>query len=361
MYIFSSLIDRIAEVGSKMLRRDLIPEFRNHNWPVDTIALGADDQIGFGLSGTFHDFLSAISNATSGTLYANTDGSVPGTSPLNVPTLCNEILAKRANRTLNRDIPLTNLGGGTVRRNFTVTDYTSNLDVVIVNENQDATVSLVSPGGQTLSGNAGALVSRDPYSHYFIFSVDQPLAGQWEVDITGTGLFMVDILTVTDLQISINGIISTAMKDANLPATNTPTVLPLGQPFKVIASLSSYGRPISDNTFTINGNVEYAGSSTSYIQTFKMVNNAGIYTGDLTIPTTAPAGSYTITLEVPTVSALHVIASIHQSVRIELFPHPSLLNPKTSLPADTPANRPLEATVIQWPSLCQTDYQMVGS
>src|SRR5262249_13519195 len=149
-------------------KSELLPQFKQHGFPVDTIALGADDR-----DHPFHPFLNDVANATSGKFYDDGKGTVPGVSPLNIAPFFVDIFARRNGRTVSQDIPPTQLGGGPASRNFSVGDFVSHLDVVVVKDSPDARVTITAPNGQVLPpAVAGTFISTDP--HYAIFSIDHP-------------------------------------------------------------------------------------------------------------------------------------------------------------------------------------------
>jgi hypothetical protein len=106
------------------IQRDLIPQFKAHNWPIDTVALGSDT--------SSHSFLSNIASATSGSFYDDGHGVVPGISPLNITPFFIAIFRLRNGRSPGPDIPPMALSGGTTARNFSVGAYVSHLDIVVV-------------------------------------------------------------------------------------------------------------------------------------------------------------------------------------------------------------------------------------
>ncbi|HST87624.1 MAG TPA: vWA domain-containing protein, partial [Ktedonobacterales bacterium] len=139
---------------------DLVPQFKVHNWPVDVIALGAD-------SG-FRGFLSGLASATSGSLYDDGHGVVPGVSPLNITPFFLDIFRLRNGRSPGPDIEPTPLNGGAAGRNFTVGQFVKSLDIVVVKDSPSTRVTLVAPNGERFPpATAGTFVSTDPY--YAIF------------------------------------------------------------------------------------------------------------------------------------------------------------------------------------------------
>jgi hypothetical protein len=304
------------------IQSDLVPQFKQHDFPVDTVALGAD--------GTLRSFLSDLANATGGAYYDDGHGVVSGVSPLNIAPFFVSIFAQRNGRTVTHDIPPTALSGGTVSRNFSIGAFVSHLDVVAVKDSPNARVTLTAPNGQVLPpAVAGTFISSDP--HYVIFSVDHPQSGAWQLNVTGSGRFLMDSLKLSTLGLSILA-----------PASDTPE--PLGQPLTVSATLNDNGTPITGSRYSMNGTIAYSGGAGSYTQEFVLDDHAspGTYSTQITIPASAPAGTYNVTINAREVS--DTIASANRLVRIELFPSPLLAAPSTGkLTTDTVAT-----TVTQW-------------
>jgi hypothetical protein len=330
------------------IQTDLAIQFKNHGWPIDTVALGQNSPISSTNPATFHDFLGGISSTTSGSFYDDGNGVVPGVSPLNIAPFFVEIFAKRIGRTVKNDIPPTPLNGGTTRLNFDVTSYTKSLDVVVVKDQQATTVVLRTPDGQIIStsGPGIRVSSSDP--HYVFFSIEQPQAGPWEVQASGSGQFLLDSLKVSGIGISLNKI---ALAGST---ASTGTVFPLGQPLAITAYLTSNGQQVTDNSYTMSGTVAYTGASGQYSQKFAMDNKAtpGTYIGKVTVPASATPGTYNIHLIAFTGSEDAVIASQDQSIRIQRFPLPYFLSPQTGQPTDVV----VDSTITQWDAGLQFIY-----
>jgi len=331
------------------IKADLIPQFKDHNWPIDTIALGINDQIP-GTNTSFHDFLSSLSDATSGRFYDDGNGAVPGVSPLNIAPFFVDIFARRVGRTATHDIPPTQLDGGTTSRNFFVNDYTKSLDVVVVKNQPGATVSLVTPNGQQISQSSGGIFVSSSDPHYVIFSIDQPQSGQWELRVSGSGQFLMDSLKLSGVGVSIADIVLAGS------TISAQSALPLGQPLTVTSFLTNNGQPVTDNRFIINGTISYRGASGQYSQGFALDDRVtpGTYLGNVTVPLSAPAGSYDIQIDATGASATDVVSSQTKSVRLELFPQPFFLSPQTKQPTDTA----VDAIAVQWPWPLQLLYSL---
>jgi hypothetical protein len=304
------------------IQKDLIPQFKQHDFPIDTVALGAD--------GTLRSFLSDLANATGGSYYDDGHGVVSGISPLNIAPFFVELFAQRNGRTVTHDIPPTTLSGGTISRNFAIGNFVSHLDVVAVKDSPGTRVTLTAPNGQVLPpAVAGTFISSDP--HYVIFSVDHPQSGAWQLNVTGTGRFLMDSLKLSTLGLSILA-----------PASDMP--LPLGQPLTISATLNDNGTPITGSRYSMNGTVSYTGGAGNYTLEFVLDDHAspGTYAAQITVPASAPAGAYNVTINAREVS--DTIASANRSVRIELFPAPLLVAPATGKPTTASIN----TTVTQW-------------
>ncbi|MGH2496243.1 MAG: vWA domain-containing protein, partial [Ktedonobacteraceae bacterium] len=333
------------------IKNDLVPMFKEKNWPIDTIGLGEDSAVGGNTPGTFHDFLSSVSSATSGNFYDDGHGAVNGVSPLNIGPFFVQIFGRYSGLTVSEDIPPTQLNGGTTSRNFQVTGGTTNLNVVVVKDQSSTQVALQGADSQPVTANGnGVFLSRESYQD--IFQISQPQAGAWIANVTGSGQFMLYSLKKTNVGLQLA---SLALKNSNIAITG---VIPLGQPIVVKANLTENGQAVTDNSFSVNGTITYAGASSQYSQPFTLNDNAtpGTYVGDVTVPTSAPAGTYNITLQASTVTLQNVASSVTQTVRMEIFPVPSFLSPQTGTLTDTA----IQTTVIQWPWPLEKLYSWSG-
>jgi hypothetical protein len=317
------------------IQSELVPQFKQHSWPIDVIALGSDTG--------FHGFLSGIASATSGTFYDDGHGIVPGVSPLNIMPFFLDIFRLRNGRSLGPDIAPTQLGGGVTARNFTVGQYVSHLDIVVVKDAPSTSVALQAPNGQRFPpATAGTFISSDPY--YAIFAIDTPQQGPWEVDVSGSGLFLMDSLKVSALALGITS-----------PGANA--VLALGEQFTLSATLSAQGTPISGGRFSLSGTITYAGggaSSSSYTHDILLADagGSGTYTAPLTVPAFAPTGSYTITVRAH--AASEDVLTAQTTVRLDLFPAALLIAPT----GNTPTTDAVGASVVGWDPIVRAIYRL---
>src|SRR5579871_887531 len=165
--------DTNAQISA--IQQELAPQFKAHNWPIDTIALGSDQ--------SFHPFLSGLASATSGNFYDDGNGVVPGVSPLNITPFFVKIFSERiGGRTLGPTIPVTNLDGGTTSRDFQLGPGNNDLYVIVVKDRSSTTVTTTSPDGQTLPPQVPGtqVLTGDPY--YAMFIVNGPQDGTWQVN-----------------------------------------------------------------------------------------------------------------------------------------------------------------------------------
>ncbi len=315
------------------IQSELIPQFKQHGWPIDVVALGSDT--------SFHGFLSGIASATSGAFYDDGHGVVPGVSPLNITPFFLDIFRLRNGRSPGPDIPPTQLGGGVTARNFAVGQYVSHLDIVVVKDTPATTISLLAPNGQRFPpATAGAFISTDPY--FAIFAIDTPQQGPWEVDVSGNGLFLVDSLKVSSLTLGITA-----------PGANA--VLALGEQFTLSVSLSAQGTPISGGHFSLSGTLAYAsGSGTPYAQDIVLndTGGSGIYSAAVTVPDSAPSGSYTITVRAH--AASEDVLTAQATVRMDLFPAALLISPATH----SPTTDTVGASVVGWDPVLRAIYRL---
>ena len=316
------------------IKSQLYGKFKAAKFPIDTIALG---QPGSQNGVDFHGFLQDIANNTSGNFYDDGKGAVSGVSPLNLAPFFVQIFALRNGRTLGSTVPPTSLNGGTTSRNFAVGKYVSHLDVIAIKDNPNTTVTLTSPppGSQTITAtNAGAFVSTDP--HYVIFAIDPKQPGQWQINVSGSGQFLMDSLVVPTLQLSIAS-----------PAQGA--VLPLGQAFPISASLTTLDGNKPQDPFTVVATIQPSGQTT----TLTLDSNTGNYTGNISVPLSNAAGSYEIdvTANAPT----EIAATAAQTVRIEKFPTATFISPTTG----QPTTDPISAHVVQWDGVLRFLYGSV--
>lgn len=313
---------------------DLVPQFKAHNWPVDVIALGADTG--------FYGFLSGVASATSGSLYDDGHGIVPGVSPLNITPFFLDIFRLRNGRSPGPDIAPTPLNGGAANRNFTVGQFVKSLDIVVVKDSPSARVTLVAPNGERFPpATAGTFVSTDPY--YAIFSISTPQPGAWEVDVSGSGQFLMNSLKTSSLTLAVAQ-----------PAANA--VLALGEPFTVAATLSSGGTPVSGGRFSLSATLTYVGGGSAPPFARDLVladaNGSGSYSAPVTVPTSAPTGSYR--LSVTAHAASEDVLSAEATLRLDLFPAALLVAPATGKPTtDT-----VGASVTGWDAALRAIYRL---
>ncbi len=330
--------DPNSDAQVNAINTTLLPQFQQHDWPVDTVALGADS--------SFHQFLSNISNATSGKFYDDGKGAIAGVSPLNIAPFFVDIFARRNGRTLGPSVEPTSLNGGTTARDFQLGNYVDHLDVVVVKDRPATTVTLQTSSGLTLPPAVpGTFVSAgDPY--YAIFSINGPQMGDWLVKVSGAGLFLMDSLVVSALKVSIQ----------------TPTsrpALPLGQEFTISATINNHGTPVSGGQFTVTGNIIYVGEppvgTVAYSKDLVLTDNAspGTYQAKLTVPENASPGAYDITVSVSQVSSTP-ISSDQRTIRLERFPVPLFLSPQTGRPTDGTVS----TAVTRWDPVLQFIYSL---
>lgn len=337
--------DTTAQIDA--ITTTLLPEFKQSGWPIDTVALGEDGLI-TGTAETFHGFLNSLSSATSGKFYDDGRGVVPGVSPLNIAPFFVDIFARHNHRTVKQDIPQTTLDGGTTSRNFFVTDYTTSLDVVVVKDRSATTVTLVTPppASTTIASSGGGVLKLDdPY--YTIFSIGQPQAGNWELDVTGSGQFLMNSLKDSSIGLSAPQV---SQLGHNVPLSS---FLALGQAFRVSTGLTSGGSPISDSQFQASGTITYAGELGQYTKEFALSQTTpGTYTGNVSLPENAPSGSYEIAIAVTTVSGTDPVARQSWTIRLERFPEPFLLL------HDQPVSSSVEAAIVRWDPILRSVYAL---
>lgn len=314
--------------------QELAPQFQRHGWPVDVIALGSDTG--------FHAFLNDLSSSTSGAFYDDGHGVVAGqVSALNIAPFFVDIFHKRVGRVLGPTLAPLQLDGGTVSRDFQLSSHVDHLDVIVVKDAPQTSVTLTDPEQVTLPPEvAGTFISTDP--HYAIFSIDGPQSGTWTVNVSGSGLVLMDSLIVSSLTVSI---VSPAQDLA---------FLPLGQDFTVSATIEDHGQQVTGDVYSVNGTIAYSGDVPAGQQAFSRgldlsdSANPGTYAVKVNVPLSALAGTYTITVAVSQISAA-VISETTRTIRLDKFPVPCL-SPKCAN-----ANS-VDASAVRWDGVMQAIY-----
>jgi hypothetical protein len=331
------------------IQSDLIPEYRSSGWAIDTIALGTD-------SGGFHPFLEGIANGTSGSFYDDSKGDIPGApNPLNLGPFFVQIFGKHhPEDTIKQDVAPTTVSGQTFSTNFSVTDYTQNLDIIVLKDGAGMTATLNTPTGLLISpgtGNTGN-VQVFTESYYSIYIIAAPQAGQWQLNVAGTGNFI--------MYSSKRSLVGLAFADT----TTRNAFVALGAPLTFAAALTNAGHPITDDAFQVFGTIAFAGGSGQYSQDFAFADkaNPGTFIGNVEVPFTAPTGTYTITLRASgDGSTGDVVATAVLTIRIELFPLPEFYrnqDPNADPSKGQPTTDPVNESIISWDPVLQAIYNI---
>lgn len=344
--------DAAAQINA--IQTELLPQFRQHNWPIDTVALGQNAPVSESGTqfATFHDFLQGISNATDGVAYDDAKGVVPGNTPnaLNIAPFFADIFARHNGRTLKKDIGVTPLAGvnSPVKRNFNVAPYSSHLDIITVTDQPGARVTLLDPNGQVINSLPG--VARHTGNYYTIFSIDNPQPGLWELDVQGDGQFLMESLNKTTLALA-----PPAVRQNGLTQKGASHSFALGQPLTITTSLSNQGVAVSDlKTYTVQGNIAYHGAAGDYSQDFALHGDpSGTYSGTVTVPAGKPVGAYLITIEVSIGSRDNILATATLDTRMGLFPVPLLL-----VPGGAPTANAVDAQSVEWDPVLRFLYNL---
>lgn len=294
---------------------ELLPQFKKYNWLIHTIALGP-------MNTGYHSFLSDLSNATSGKFYDDGNGVVPGVSPLNITQFFVDIFALQNGRALIPDIKPTQLNGS-FSTDFAVGDFVDHLDVLVVKERGVASVTLTPPPEDKLFPQVVQSTSAD--ADYAIFSVPEPLAGDWQMNVQGTGQFLMDSLILSSVTITIIS-----------PDTQT-SALPLGEKFTIQANIKYEGNYIGD--LKVTATIDHAGSLIDSPGPLPLEvelsdsANSGTYQAQLILPPTDLPGSYEINVSAHGL-AQTIIASARRVIRLERFPIPDCSSTQTNQAKD---------------------------
>ena len=312
---------QVADVTS-----EIVPQFVKRNWPIDTIALGTDT--------SYRGFLSGISSHTHGIAYDDSQGPVHAVSPLNLARVFADVFKEYEGRSLKSAIAPTQVTGS-ISQKFYIGDAVTHLDALAVKDTPDTTITLTDPNGQVFQPDQqGNFISQDP--HYYIFSLEAHAPapflqnGPWTLNVKGSGLFLLDSLTVSTLSLNI-----TAPQDGN--------TLPLGQPLTISATVSENGNIVLDKSYDVEALITPP-SGTALRVFLKDRDATGAYNGSFTLPLSAPPGQYTIDI---TATQGTVSAGDQQiGVKFALFPTAVLFgaNGKPILPTTPPTCDPNNAT-----------------
>lgn len=290
----------------------LLPDFEAHDWPVDTIALGDADRV----------FLSGVSDATGGRAFDVRHGPVPGDSPLNLEPFFLSIFQINAGRTLLHAVAPLALAGQTARQ-FHVGRFVAHMDVLVVRDSSNVSALLYAPGNYPNApeqpGQA-RIVDSDP--HYTIYSVDNPVRGDWTLAFSGSGQLLVDALIQSTLSLQLIS-----------PRANQHLPLGLGLTFN--ASLRDGSDQVLAEPVTVTASLTPANGNNPTGQEVPLndpggKNPTGNYAGNVTVPLSAPHGTYMIELRAQLNDAE---VNLLVPVVFEPFPVPALLSPADGKPS----------------------------
>ncbi len=301
------------------IQSELLPGFKAHNWPIDSIALNT--------STSALSFLSSLSNTTSGKVYSSANTVVPGVSPLNITPFLIDIFGRHHNRIAVPNFGPITLNSRGYARNFPVNDFTDELDIIIVKEWPETTVTLQAPGPD------GHVYQPDITEVYFaIFLIKTPRAGDWQLNVTGQRRFLMNSLALSSVHLM-----------QLLPDART-TVIPLGQPFFISVAITDQNTRLG--SLAVSAAVSYVGVSKGIAQPrpqliqLSDIADSGTYQGQMTVSPTYPPGSYEIII-LARGDTGDIIGSSRQIVRLEVFPMPFFVN-QHNQPTIGPLSYPIE-------------------
>ena len=334
--------DSDADIQMDKVRSELIPKFLKNRWPVTTVSLGGQQD--------YLAFLQDLALQTGGSFYDDTQGHVSGVvSPLNVTDFFIRILAKRQNRTVNIQTSVQTLNGVPWLKDFTPEEHTRHFDVIIAKE-QSVTATLTTPEGNTFppSPPEESITIIDDNPYYEIFSIDEPRPATYQLDISGSGQFLIYNLAISYLQISI------ISPDQSISVQSLDR--PLSLTVQVIDS-EHQNEPITGTRFALMAAIRYEGNPEKGTRAVEQeadlsdTGNPGIYHTTFQLPADASPGLYGIIVSVSGDTNAS-IANGNSSIRLVHTPTVLL-----SLPQSRPrAASPIEIQQIQWPSLFQAIY-----
>jgi hypothetical protein len=315
------------------IQKEVIPQFEQHHWPIDTVALGTGD--------TLRPFLKELARDTGGIPYDDAEGTVSGqASALNITPFFVNIFSQRVGRTLNTFIPLSELNQGAQAYNFILDDYTKELDIIVVKDN-DIQATLISPGPNPIilpsyPPPPNTFVSNN--SSYAVFTVKGPIAGQWQLNISGSGRYQVSSLINSWLQVAFSN-----------PQHNG-ALLDLDRPFPLVTTIVDIRRPdvaLSLQGLNFSGTITYTGTPPAgaipYTDLYHLQNSAqkGFYQATIYFPPNAAPGTYTLVVSVESKTSA-VISENTLTILVEHFPVLSFTSTRS--------------TQVRWPEWLQSIY-----
>lgn len=301
---------QVSDIDTK-----LIPKFQQHHWPVDTIALGTQDGL--------RPFLSNLARETGGVSYDDANGSVPGQdSVLNITPFFTDIFSQRVGGALSPVASLSSVQNNAHEYDFPTYSYSRELDIIIVKDD-DVNASLISPPPGPFT-----LPSREPVSGTFdsinpaydVFTIYGPHAGDWQLNVSGSGRYEVSSLTQSYLQIGF------------APPLQNGQLEDLDRPFQIVASIvdsRSPENPLPFGGLNLAGTISYDGISPvgtePFTQQFSLaaIPKQNLYQYVLTFPPGAASGTYTLVLTVVGKTSA-IISEGTLTIHGEHFPVPSL-------------------------------------
>lgn len=284
--------------------QQLVPKFAQAGYPIDTIKLGNDNSVG--------SFLRNIASGTNGSYYDDVNPDTGQPDPLQIAPVFLQLFAGLTGRTPKPLVAQQPLSGGTTSRNFSVSAVDQHLDVVVIKQDPNASVTLVSPEGiRYHQSSSSVLVATDP--HYAIFSIDGPTQGNWIVEITGgSGQF------------SAYGLVTTNLHIAFTKPSGSTRAFPIDQPLAIAGHLTS-GNTDVNGDFTVTGKLT-SGSHVIQQVILRHQTGSATYTGNVSLPSGQPSGTYDLTLYVTQGSDDILTVSAPRPINFELFPTPYLLS-----------------------------------
>ncbi len=191
------------------------------------------------------------------------------------------------------------------------------MDVLVVRDSANVAVQLYAPGNYPnapVQPNQARLVDSDP--HYAIFSLDSPVLGDWTLGLNGSGQLLADSLLQSTLALQ-------------LVSPHVNQHLPVGLALTLDAALRDGQDQVLAEPVTVTATLGPANGADRTAREVPLVdpggaNPSGNYQGHVTIPSSAPRGTYQITLQAQLNDAA---VSLVVPVVFEAFPVPTLLSP----------------------------------
>ncbi|MBN1483886.1 MAG: VWA domain-containing protein [Chloroflexia bacterium] len=284
-------LEESSAQNQKRAIRQLLPQFQNHGWHIDTIALidpAENNQ-------SFVRFMEEIADITGGKSYQ-------ADTALELQPYFLEIMARRTGRPLVQAMPPQNVTSSSNPdfHTFEVSSYARHFDLVITRD-PGVEVALYRPGsgpreGRRVSGSDADVVLHSEEKHVVVYSIEAPPSGEWELQISGSAGVQGRAQVVADMMVDIR---------LQIGLEQPRQALPADQEFLLVAAVKD-----EDGTIILGESVQVQATITDYKLYERKLelrddgvgddqrSQDGLYSVRMSLPEGSMGGSYFVTLKV---------------------------------------------------------------